>query len=85
MAKAAMNSIEEAGFTPLPAFIAERSAEMPYPPKPYRSDRAARIAYMWHHQTLHIVIPVLAVAIFIGLLLGSDYGPIEILRAKGGL
>lgn len=58
---------------------------MTYPPRPYRSDRAARISYALHHRTLEIAIGVLVVTGALGLWLGGDYSPIEMLKAKGGL
>lgn len=51
----------------------------------YRSDRQARIFYALHHHTLEIVLWSLAITVTVGLWLGTDYGPIGILRAYGGL
>lgn len=58
---------------------------MTYLPKPYRSDKAARIQYILHHHTLEIAIWVLVLTVALGLWLGGDYSPIEIMRDKGGL
>jgi hypothetical protein len=57
---------------------------MTYPPRPYRSDRAARISYALHHRTLEIILWALVIAVPFGLWLGTDMGPFEIMRAKGG-
>lgn len=51
----------------------------------YRSDRAARISYVLHHRTLEIAIGVLVLTVALGLWLGGDYSPIEMLKAKGDL
>ena len=58
---------------------------MTYPPKTYRSDFNARISYALHHRTLEIAIGVLVLTVALGLWLGGDYSPIEMLKAKGGL
>ena len=58
---------------------------MTYPPKPYRSDLNARISYALHHRTLEIILLALVIAVPFGLWLGTDMGPIEIMRAHGGL
>jgi hypothetical protein len=58
---------------------------MTYLPRPYRSDFNARISYALRHRTLEIILWALVIAVPFGLWLGSDYSPIEILRANGGL
>jgi len=57
---------------------------MTYPPRPYRSDRAARISYALHHRTLEIAIWTIVIAVAAALWLGSDFGPIPAMRAQGG-
>jgi hypothetical protein len=58
---------------------------MTYPPRPYRSDKAARISYALHHRPIEIILWALVIAVPFGLWLGSDYSPIDIMRAQGGL
>jgi hypothetical protein len=58
---------------------------MTYPPRPYRSDLSARISYALHHRTLELAIWTIVIAVAAALWLGTDYSPIEIMRARGGL
>jgi hypothetical protein len=57
---------------------------MTYPPRPYRSDKSSRISYALHHRTLEIILWALVIAVPFGLWLGTDFGPFEIMHAKGG-